>query len=101
MIKDADPNVVLTVENAHVASCGHPPNIRHSSSANAYVGFFANQFGEQWVLVVDREAKTGVLRGGDIGWETEVPVINGQAVDVILGKDERQWLEACWRAACG
>ena len=100
MIKDADSNVVLTLENAHVASCGAPPNVRYRSSDTSYVGFFANQFGEQWVLVVDREAKTGVLRGGDIGWETEISVSDGQASELVMGKDEQPWLEACWRAAC-
>ena len=53
------------------------------------------------MLVVDREVKTGVLRGGDIGWETEISVVDGEAIDLVLGEDERQWLEACWRAACG
>jgi len=101
MIKEAYSNMVLTVENAHVASCGRPPGIRHGPSDGTYVGYFANRFGEQWVLVVDRESKTGVLRGGDIGWETEISVANGQAGDLVLGKEERQWLDACWRAACG
>lgn len=101
MIKEADPNIVLTVENAHVASCGRPPNIRHSSYDNAYVGYFANRYGEQWVLVVDREAKTGVLRGGDAGWDTEISVTDGQVGDLVLGEEERQWFDACWRAACG
>ena len=76
-------------------------DIRHRSSDTAYVGYFANQFGEQWVLVIDREAKTGVLRGGDIGWETEISVVDGQASDLVLGEDEREWLNACWQAACG
>jgi len=101
MIKEADPNIVLTVENAHLASCGTPPDIRHNSSDNTYGGFFANRYGEQWVLVVDREAKAGVLRGGDVGWDTEIAVVDGQAGDLVLGEEERQWLDACWRAACG
>jgi hypothetical protein len=49
-----------------------------------------------------QEAKTGLLRGGDIGWATEVQIAEGKITgDVILGDDERRWLEACWLAACG
>ena len=34
----------------------------------------------------------------DIGWETVVLVNDGK-VDVMLGKAELAWLQACWQAA--
>ena len=102
MIAKAETNIVLIVENAHTASCGNPPALRHCATDDRYTGFFANRYGEQWIVVIDPNAKTGVLRGGDIGWDTEVQIADGKIVsDVVLGDDERCWLDACWRAACG
>ena len=112
MIAETESNLVLAVENSHVATCGRPPNIRHAASDTSYIGFFAYRFGEQWVLTIDRDAKTGVLRGGDIRWDSQVEiqldanqdevvmVFEGQPNDLILGEEERQWLGACWAAAC-
>jgi hypothetical protein len=40
-----------------------PPIIETNSSDSAYRGYFEHQFGEQWVVKIDREKKTGVLRG--------------------------------------
>ena len=65
MIKTAD--LVLTVENFHSAQCGRPPEIHCSAAGSVCVGCFLNQFGEQWVVCIDRETKSGELRGGDIG----------------------------------
>ena len=52
------------------------------------------------MFIYDPETKAGELRGGDIGWETAVPVRDGVA-DVMLGKAELAWLFACWTAATG
>ena len=102
MIQEAESSRVLTIENAHVPECGPPPAIYHRAEDNLYVGYFANRYGEQWVVLIDPAAKMGVLRGGDIGWAEEVPLKDGHmGGDLILGTDERQWLDACWRAACG
>ena len=50
------------------------------------------------MFIYDRVAQTGALRGGDVGWETVIPVREGQA-SIILGAAEVQWLRACWKAA--
>ena len=85
------------ISNTHTADCGDPPTITNELG-NKYYGYFQNRFGEQWVFVYDREQKAGELRGGDIGWETVVLVNDGK-VDVMLGKAELAWLQACWQAA--
>ncbi len=82
------------------SSCGDPPIVAAENS-NTYVGYFENQFGEQWIFKYDRKSCDAVLRGGDIGWNTAHAVVNGAAGDLILGDDERAWLRTCWKAACG
>jgi hypothetical protein len=85
------------MSNAHGADCGDPPTITNES-VNKYYGYFQNRYGEQWVFVYNPEKKTGELRGGDIGWDTVVGVVDGR-VEVLLGKAETAWLQACWQAA--
>jgi hypothetical protein len=91
---------LLTIWNTHTTACAEAPTTTNESneSGNRYYGYFENSFTEQWVFVYDRERKISELRGGDIGWERVVLVRDGQA-DVILGKDELAWLQACWKAA--
>ena len=73
---NGDPLLVLSVENTHCDGCGRPPAIvkRQNGDPHTYVGYFENQYGEQWVVEIDPKAKTGVLRGGDIAWERAVPL---------------------------
>lgn len=85
------------VWNMHTDFCGEPPTIT-KESGEKYHGYFENRFGEQWVFVYDRATNIGELRGGDIGWDTVVLVKDGQA-DIMLGKAEAAWLQACWKAA--
>ena len=86
--------------NTHTDACGTPPAIANKGNEKFYYGYFQNRFGEQWVFTYDLTEKTGELRGGDIGWDTVVPVRDGK-VDVMLGKAEGAWLLACWIAATG
>ena len=94
----SDP--LLTIHNHHSASCGDPPIVAAEDS-NTYIGYFENQFGEQWIFTYDRTNGNAILRGGDIGWNTTHAVVNGAAGDLILGDGERAWLRACWKAASG
>lgn len=80
MIQEAESRTVLTVENAHVPECGRPPDIWHHAADNGYVGFFANRYGEQWVVTIDPATKSGTLRGGDINWDEKIPIVNGKIV---------------------
>jgi hypothetical protein len=91
---------LFEIWNTHTDACGAPPAITNKPSKRFYYGYFQNRFGEQWVFSYDLEQKVAELRGGDIGWETAVPVRDGIA-DVMLGKAELAWLFACWTAATG
>jgi hypothetical protein len=90
-------NPLFAMWNKHTAACGVAPAITNRSG-DQYYGYFQNRFGEQWVFVYDPERKVGELRGGDIGWDTVALVTDGH-VEVLLGKAETVWLQACWQAA--
>ena len=50
------------------------------------------------MFVYDQADQTGELRGGDLGWDTVIPVWDGRA-SIVLGEAEAMWLRACWAAA--
>ena len=89
---------LLRIRNHHTPECGDPP-IVDGDDPNIYIGYFENPFGEQWIFTYNRETAAAELRGGDIGWNTAIPVRGGVAQGIIFGKAERQWLDAFW-AAC-
>ena len=89
---------LLQILNKHSPSCGDPP-ILDGNDPDLYIGYFENGYGEQWIFAYDRSSQTARLRGGDIGWDTSIPVHDGNAEDVILGGSEQAWLHACWLAA--
>jgi hypothetical protein len=96
------PTAVLHVENGHVDECGAPPNIQHGAETGLYVGYFESSCGDQWTVEIDREAGTGVLRGGDVGWKRRIRIADNR-IDggPILGDKEFAWLALCWKAATG
>jgi len=89
--------IILQLTNRHAASCGAPPRI--AERPGRYIGYFENEFGEQWVFVLDHDSAAGVLRGGDADWEREYKVVDGIAEGLILDPPEIVWLRACWAAA--
>ena len=89
---------LLTIRNRHSPACGDPP-IVNEEDRDTYIGYFENPFGEQWIFTLDRESGKATLRGRDVGWNTELEVVDGRVADVILGKEEQLWLQACWSAA--
>jgi hypothetical protein len=102
MPKEPDRTLVIAIRNAHVPDCGRPPAIDADPADGLYRGYFQNGFGEQWVVEIDCESKTGVLRGGDIGWDREVSICDNRVDDdLVLGRDEWAWLAVCWKAATG
>src|SRR5712691_6156106 len=90
--------LVFQVRNHHSAAAAHH-RTSMTSSPNQYVGYFENQYGEQAVVVYDRDSSQAVLYLGDAGWETPHAVIDGIVPDLVLSETERQWLRACWQAA--
>ncbi len=91
------PEPILTIFNQHIAESGTPPSISNESSG-LYIGYFENSYGEQWIFTFDPKTREASLRGGDIGWEDGHIVHNGRVADLILGREEAAWLQACWNA---
>ena len=92
----SDP--LLTIRNHHAVSCGEPP-IVDGNAEDCYVGYFENPYGEQWIFTMNRKTGRATLGGGDVGWNTTFDVTNGAVADLILGREEQLWLQACWTSA--
>ena len=88
----SDP--LLKISNHHAVASGDPPIIAETKPEQ-YVGYFENSFREQWIFTRDRESGIATLRGGDIGWNTEIDVTDGSTGDLTLNATETQWLECC------
>ena len=88
---------MFAVSNHHTAQAGNPPAI-DGDQAGSYHGYFENRHGEQLVLVYRRDTGEGTLWGGDMGWEPH-PVVDGKVESLILSREEKSWLQACWDAA--
>jgi hypothetical protein len=84
---------LLEIDNVHVPGCGTPPAV---DAAGRYVSYFENSYGEQFVFLGDRQKKTAVVYGGDIGWDNAIAVsVDEPCPDVILNDQERAWLLGC------
>lgn len=90
--------LLFFVSNHHVESCGSPPKI-NGDNPKCYFSYFENEHGEQAIFIYDYDAKKGVLRMGDAGWDREYPVQDGYVKDLILNGPEIGWLVSCWAAA--
>jgi hypothetical protein len=53
------------------------------------------------VFSFDRTSRKAELRGGDIGWNSVHEVRDGSVGELVLGREELAWLQACWKAAAG
>ncbi|HZN70217.1 MAG TPA: hypothetical protein VFC00_00810 [Micromonosporaceae bacterium] len=62
--KKSKREVILEILNRHVDPA---PKIVHE--ADAYISYFENELGEQWIFVRRHGANTGMVYGGDLGWE--------------------------------
>jgi hypothetical protein len=85
---------LLTIRNHHTAAYGDPP-IVDGEAGKRYIGYFENPQGEQWIFTYDRETGTATLRGGDVGWNNQYDVTDGGAGDLVRGRAEQPWLQAC------
>ena len=93
---------MITIANNHHEHCGESPVVSRDANSPDYFGYFENQYGEQWMVQIDRDAGRGCLRGGDIGWDTEISIVDDEVVgDCILGQEEAAWLTVCWMTATG
>ncbi len=89
---------LLVIHNVHIPNCGTPPSVEFTKESKEYVGYFENFHGEQWVLAYDYDSETGILRGGDAGWESRYLFVEGKVPGVTTNQEERAWLTSCWLA---
>ena len=94
----ADRQAILTIYNNHYESCGEPPKL-DNAIGGMYIGYFQNEYGEQWLFTYDHATDTGILRGGDVNWDKRYIVMNGNVPELVLDSGEQQWLTSCWNAA--
>jgi hypothetical protein len=88
---------LFTVSNRHTAACGEPPAV-DGDAAGRYVGYFANEYGEQAIYTYDHDTGEATVRMGDAGWQDAYRVRDGQVEGLLLGEAEAMWLRACWLA---
>jgi hypothetical protein len=90
---------ILSVHNVGKAEFPYQV-IRTQDKRNRYIGFFANEYNEQWIFIYDPELGGGILMGSDVDWHI-YPLGNGNIPKpkLILGDDEQWWLMSCWRAS--
>jgi len=92
--------MLFSVSNHHVEGAGEPPFI-DGDNPHLYVGYFANEYGEQAVFFFDRRTRKATLRMGDAGWGKKHKVIDGRVRGLVLTPSEAAWLVACWTSAVG
>jgi len=93
-----DKSVIFTAYNHHTPECGTPPHL-DSLMERRYVGYFENEYGEQWIFVYDSERAEATLYGGDIGWEEPHTFKTLDQLSIVFNEPEKLWLTACWNAA--
>ena len=89
---------LFRISNHHAEDCGQPPAI-DGDGAGKYVGYFANQYGEQAVFVYDYQTREASVWMGDTGWGKVHRVVDGRTEGIILTESEATWIRACWLAA--
>lgn len=87
---------LLHITNHHRVA---PPVVRERPGR--YIGYFENSFGGQLVFVHDDGEPDATLYHGDVDWEARrVTDTDGvpDAGDLILNREERAFVCACWMA---
>lgn len=85
---------IFTIDNNHIVSCGKIPEI---DKENKYLGYYENEFGEQFFFIGDYVNKNAIIRGGDFGWETEIEINLGMKnFDYIFSMSEILWICCCF-----
>ena len=89
---------ILLITNTHSAACGQPPHLTNAEPS-LYVGYFANEHGNQWLFAYDRVSRRATIRGGDMNWGRPVTIASLKDLPYHFNESERRWAEACWEAA--
>jgi hypothetical protein len=85
---------MLTIQNHMVKHCGTPPDLKPETAA--FISYFQNIYGEQWVCRYEVGHPHAQVWGGDIGWETVLELqSDGTVPDLVVQPSEACWLYAC------
>jgi hypothetical protein len=90
---------LLDLTNHHPA-----PAPKIEQRPGRHIAYFENAFGDQLVFVHDDGEADATLYLGDVDWEPyRVSQANGlpNVADLILNREERVFLYACWIATAG
>jgi hypothetical protein len=86
--------MLLTLENHHATL---PPLL----PPGGYIGYFANEHGEQSIYTYDPATGEALVLVGDADWKAHPVTAKGTAAGLLLTPSERLWLCACWDATVG
>jgi hypothetical protein len=78
-----DVGLVFAAHNNHDPRCGPPPRVRNTDNPGLYHGYFENRHGEQFVFTFDRVTRSGMVSGGDLGWNDPKPFTLGLLDEVL------------------
>ncbi len=87
---------LLKISNLQSDECGKPPRL--TLEMGQFVSYFENHYGEQWMMVADKDKQSAVLYGGDIGWRSPVKLQSPfwlDKVDIVLNREELYWILSC------
>lgn len=87
---------ILTIRNHHG---DRAPDFSARATGGAYVSYYENYHGEQWVFVRDRDADGGTLYGGDIGWDAVAVGEHALVPNLNLDAGELAWLKNAWQTS--
>lgn len=78
--------LLFRARNKQSAASGKPPSI-DGNTPGRYHAYFENAQGAQRTFICDREADTGTLYHGDLGWENPQPVEEGGRCSSVVLDD--------------
>ena len=90
---------LLSVDNSTMPGLKLPEV--DASDARYRVGYFQNQYGEQWIFVGDCQEHKATFWSGDVGWAEDDAIVIEVTADtkslkrVILNEPEMLWITAC------
>ncbi|WP_442265409.1 hypothetical protein ACSIGC_13890 [Tenacibaculum sp. ZS6-P6] len=62
-----------------------------------YLGYYENNYIEQFIFIGDQKNQTATIYGGDLGWETEIKLsMEMDKTDYIFSKNEILWISICF-----
>lgn len=92
---------LLEIANTHDESSGTAPSFMKRSKDEFYCSYFESACGDQLIFIFNRQTRIGYFWSGGLGWDRRIEVSGNiiQDADLIISREEFEWLRICWRAA--